>query len=185
MRNINKLVLSAFFLALGLIMPFLTGQIPEIGNMLLPMHIPVLICGFVCGWKYGLIVGFVVPILRSMIFAMPPILTALGMAFELATYGAITGVLYNKLPKSKSTIYVSLILSMVAGRVVWGLISVMIYGLSGTAFSWQLFIGGALLNAIPGIILQIVLIPVLVMALEKTGVIENDRSHKATLGTIS
>ena len=178
MRELKKLVLSAFFLALGLVMPFLTGQIPEIGSMLLPMHIPVLICGFICGWKYGLIVGFVVPILRSFLFSMPPIMTAIGMSFELAAYGAMTGLLYNKLQKSKLSIYLSLLLSMITGRVIWGLASVVIYGVGGNAFSWQMFVGGALLNAIPGIILQLVLIPVLVMALERTGVMrEYDRNH--------
>ena len=172
MNNLKKLVLSAFFLALGLVMPFLTGQIPQIGSMLLPMHIPVLICGFVCGWKYGLAVGFIVPILRSFTFGMPPLMTAIGMAFELATYGAITGFLYKKLPKSKITIYASLLMAMVAGRVVWGVVSIVIYGVAGNPFSWQMFVGGALLNAIPGIILQVVLIPILVMSLEKAGVMK-------------
>lgn len=174
MKNINKLVLAALFIALGIIMPFLTGQIPEIGSMLLPMHIPVLICGFICGWKYGLAVGFVVPLLRSICFGMPPFLTAISMAFELAAYGAITGLLYKRLPKSKGSIYISLITAMAAGRIVWGLISFVIYGISGNGFSMQMFLAGALLNAIPGIILQIVLIPILVMALERTGVMKID-----------
>ena len=174
MKKIKKLVLAALFLAIGYVMPFLTGQIPEIGNMLLPMHIPVLICGFICGWKYGLLVGFLVPLLRSFTLGMPPIMTAIGMAFELAVYGAVTGFLYKKLPKAKISIYVSLIMAMIFGRVVWGAISVVIYGLGGNPFSWQMFVGGALLNAIPGIILQIVLVPVLVMALEKTGVTKSN-----------
>ena len=103
MNKINTLTLAALFLALGLVLPFLTGQIPEIGGMLLPMHIPVLICGFVCGWKYGLVVGFITPLLRMMLFGMPPLATAVGMAFELATYGAVTGIVYHKLPFSKFT----------------------------------------------------------------------------------
>lgn len=172
MKSIKRMVLAALFLALGLVMPFLTGQIPEIGSMLLPMHIPVLICGFVCGWKYGLVVGFIVPLLRSFLFTMPPMMTAIGMAFELATYGAVTGSLYQKLPKSKIRIYISLFIAMIVGRVVWGIVSIVIYGIGGNPFSWQMFIGGALLNAIPGIILQIVLIPILVMALEKAGVMK-------------
>ncbi|MBQ8802136.1 MAG: ECF transporter S component [Tyzzerella sp.] len=172
MKSIKRMVLAALFLALGLVMPFLTGQIPEIGSMLLPMHIPVLICGFVCGWKYGLVVGFIVPLLRSFLFTMPPMMTAIGMAFELATYGAITGILYQKLPKSKARIYISLLAAMIVGRIVWGIVSIVIYGIGGNVFSWQMFIGGALLNAVPGIILQIVLIPILVMALERTGVMK-------------
>ena len=164
------MILSAFFLALGLVMPFITGQIPEIGSMLLPMHIPVLICGFVCGWKYGGLVGFVVPLMRSVIWGMPPIMTAIGMAFELAAYGIVTGFLYKRFPKNKFLLYAELVVAMILGRVVWGAVSIVIYGIQGNAFSWQIFMGGALLNAIPGIILQIVLVPVLVMALQRLGV---------------
>ena len=166
----KKMILSAFFLALGLVMPFITGQIPEIGSMLLPMHIPVLICGFVCGWKYGGLVGFIVPLMRSVIWGMPPIMTAICMAFELAAYGMMTGLLYKIFPKGKVMIYIELIVAMFIGRVVWGVVSIVIYGIQGNAFSWQIFMGGALLNAIPGIILQIVLVPVLVMALQRLGV---------------
>lgn len=170
----KKMVLSAFFLALGLVLPFLTGQIPEIGGMLLPMHIPVLICGYVCGWKYGLLVGFITPLFRTMLFGMPPLPTAIGMAFELATYGAVTGILYNMLKNSKLRIYISLFAAMLAGRLVWGAVSMVIYGVNGTAFTLQMFMAGALLNAIPGIILQIVLIPILMLALEKSGVLRID-----------
>ncbi len=174
MKNRKRMILAAFFLALGLVMPFLTGQIPELGNKLLPMHIPVIICGYVCGWQYGLIVGFIVPLLRSVMFGMPLLIKAVAMAFELATYGAVTGILYQKLRKSKVKIYISLLTAMIAGRLIWGAVSVIIYGIGGTAFSWQIFIGGAVLNAIPGIILQIVLIPILMLALEKAGVINAD-----------
>ena len=94
----KKLVLASLFLAIGLILPFFTGQIPAIGNMLLPMHIPVLICGFVCGWKYGFLVGGIMPILRSFLFGMPVIFpNAIAMAVELATYGACTGIFGKKL----------------------------------------------------------------------------------------
>ena len=170
----KKMILSAFFLALGLVMPFITGQIPEIGSMLLPMHIPVLICGFVCGWKYGGLVGFIVPLMRSVIWGMPPIMTAICMAFELAAYGMMTGLFYKIFPKGKVMIYIELIVAMVIGRVVWGIVSIVIYGIQGNAFSWQIFMGGALLNAIPGIILQIVLVPVLVMALQRLGVMNSN-----------
>ena len=176
MKNLKSMVLAALFLALGLLMPFLTMQIREIGNMLLPMHVPVLICGFVCGWKYGLLVGFITPLLRSVIFGMPLMFpSAVSMAFELATYGAIVGILYYALRNSKLRIYISLLVAMLAGRIVWGAVMMIISGVNKSAFSWQMFVSGALLNAIPGIILQIVLIPILVFALERTGVtnIEN------------
>lgn len=186
MKNMTRLTLAGFFLALGLVLPFFTGQIPEIGSALLPMHIPVIICGFICGWKYGLLVGFLSPLLRNLLFAMPPINVALAMAFELAAYGAVTGILYQKLPKSKLKIYLSLLPAMVAGRLIWGAVSIVIYGLGDTPFTWQMFIAGALLNAIPGIILQIVLIPLLMIALEKSGAINyNDQYFTTTCRTLS
>ena len=171
--SVRYLTLSALFLALGIVLPFLTGQIPSIGSMLLPMHIPVLLCGFVCGWQWGLAVGFVLPLLRSVLFTMPPMMpTAVAMAFEMAVYGAVTGLLYDGLSKNTASIYKSLIGAMLAGRIVWGVVSMGLFSMVGKTFSWQIFVGGALLNAIPGIILQIVLIPMIVLALKRAKVME-------------
>lgn len=170
--SVLKLVLSALFLALGIVLPSLTGSIPQVGKMLLPMHIPVLLCGFVCGWPFGLAVGFITPLLRSMLFSAPPMMpTAVGMAFELAVYGAVVGILYARLPKRNWAVYVSLIGAMLAGRIVWGIISVPLHGLNGSAFSFQAFIAGAILNAVPGIILQLVLIPVIIIGLKRARVL--------------
>ena len=159
--NVKKLILSALFLAMAQVLPFLTGQIPEVGSMLCPMHIPALLCGFFCGWPWGLMVGFVAPILRSVTFGMPPMFpVAICMAFELATYGAVSGALYEKLPKKKSSIYAALLVAMVLGRLVCA-------GLDVSAFGLSAFWAGAITTAIPGIVVQIILIPILVMALEK------------------
>lgn len=168
----SSLAVAAIFLALGIVMPFLTGQIPGIGSRLLPMHIPVLICGYVCGWRYGLLVGFVVPLLRSVMFGMPPLMpTAVAMAFELAAYGCVTGMLYERLRGQKLAIYASLIGAMLAGRVVWGLVSIPLYGIAGSSFSLHVFWVSGFANAVPGIILQLVLIPVVVEALRRANVI--------------
>lgn len=173
-KSSRKLVLTAFFIALGFILPFFTGQIQSIGNKLLPMHIPILLCGFVCGWRYGLIAGFITPITRSLIYGMPPMFpVAAAMAFELATYGLITGFLYNKLPKTKLNLFISLISAMIGGRIVWGIVSYFIYGMKNIPYGLELFIGGAFLNAIPGIIIQLILIPIIITALEKAKLIEN------------
>ena len=127
--DVKTLVLSALFLALALVLPFLTGQIPEIGSMLCPMHIPVLLCGFFCGWPWGLAVGFIAPLLRSLLFGMPPMFpVAVSMAFELATYGSISGLLYRKLPQNKLSVYISLLTAMIAGRLVWGLVRFLAQG---------------------------------------------------------
>ena len=166
--NVKTLVLAALFLALALVLPFLTGQIPEIGSMLCPMHIPALLCGYFCGWPWGLAVGLIAPILRSLLFGMPPMFpVASCMAFELATYGAISGLLYSKLPHNKVSIYTSLLTAMVAGRLVWGIARFLCAGLNVSAFGLSAFWAGAITTAIPGIIVQILLIPVIVMALEK------------------
>ncbi len=177
MKNLStkKIVYSGLFLALGIVLPFLTGQIPSIGRSLLPMHIPVLICGFVLGWPYGLIVGFITPILRSALFTMPPMYpSAIAMAFELAAYGCIAGIFYKLLPKKNINIYITLIISMLCGRIVWGIVSLVLYGLQGNAFTMEIFMSGAFINAIPGIILQIILIPPLIYALKKGSLIENE-----------
>lgn len=168
--QIRRLTYAALSLAIALVLPFLTGQIPEIGSMLSPMHIPVLLCGFMCGWPWGLAVGFIAPLLRSVLFGMPALIPgAVAMAFELAVYGGVSGFLRQKLPRTKGMTYVVLLISMIAGRLVWGAARVILAGLSGSSFTWALFLAGAVTNAIPGIILQLVLVPVLVIALEKAG----------------
>jgi len=170
---VRSLVTAALMLALCLVLPFLTGQIPEIGGMLCPMHLPVLLCGFLCGPVWALIVGAVAPVLRYVLFSMPPIYpVGLAMCFELAAYGLVSGLLYRCLPKKTWSIYVSLIVAMILGRVVWGAVRAVISGAGGAEFTWQLFLAGGFTQAIPGIILQIVLIPILVLALRRAKLTE-------------
>ena len=167
-NRLYQMVLSAMFLALALILPFFTGQIKGIGKALCPMHIPVLLCGFFCGPWYGLAVGAIAPLLRFAVFGMPVIMpTGIGMCFELAAYGCISGLLYAALPKKKVYVYLSLLCAMIAGRFIWGVVRTALAGLSHTEFGWTAFFAGAVTEAIPGMILQIVLIPILVMTLKK------------------
>jgi len=118
--HIFNLTLAAMFLAVGLILPFLTGQIPQIGNKLLPMHIPVLLCGLICGWKYGLAVGFILTLLRYFLFGMPVLFpTGIAMAFELCTYGFTVGLLYSRSHwKCVVALYRSMIIAMIASANV-------------------------------------------------------------------
>lgn len=172
--NINNLALSAMFLALAFVMPFLTGQVPQIGSMLLPMHIPVILCGYICGGPWGLAVGFIAPLLRSVTLGMPPLFpTAFSMAFELATYGFMSGFLHKLLPKKKSSVYISLILSMIVGRIVWGIVQLACVGLNFEQFGLSAFWAGAVANALPGIIAQLVLIPIIVMFLDKRKLVKD------------
>lgn len=172
--NIKNLALAAMFMALGLVLPFFTGQIPQIGKMLLPMHIPILLCGLICGWKYGLAVGFVTPLLRSVIFGMPILYPmAIGMAFELMTYGFVIGFLYERSRwKCIFALYRCLIIAMLSGRIVWGIAQMVLLGVGQNGFTYQAFIAGAFLDAIPGIIIQLVLIPAVMVLLNKTGQLE-------------
>ena len=172
-KAVKKVTLSAMFMAIGIVLPFLTGQIRQIGTMLLPMHLPVFLCGLICGWQYGAVVGFVLPLLRSMIFGMPQMYPmARAMAFELATYGCVAGLLYGKSRwKCIRALYRALILAMVAGRLVWGLVETILLGLGGTMFTWQMFLSGALLNSVPGIVIQLTLIPGIMITLNKVGLV--------------
>lgn len=172
--HVQKMVYTSLSLALALVLPFLTGQIPEIGSMLCPMHIPVLLCGFLCGWKWGALAGAAAPILRSAIFTMPPMYpTAVGMMFELAAYGLCAGLLYTVLPRTVAGIYASLLISMLLGRLVWGAAQVILLSIDGNAFTFSAFIAGAVTKAVPGIVLQILLIPPVVAVLEKEGYVLN------------
>ncbi len=168
----DKMVWSGVFMALGIVMPFLTGQIPGIGKMLLPMHFPVMVCGFVCGAPYGLTVGGIVPLLRSALFGMPVLYpTAVSMAFELGTYGLVTGLLYNLLPKKNRMIYPALISAMMVGRLVAGVANAVLYGVRGESYSMQLFMTVMFVNAMPGILLQLILVPVVIVLFRKAKVL--------------
>ncbi len=159
-----KSVLSGLFLALALLLPFLTASNREIGNMLLPMHIPVLLCGFICGPFWGSAVGLAAPLLRSLAFGMPQMFpTAVAMAAELATYGLVSGLLYSINRKRILGLYLSLTAAMLAGRLVWGAVSLLLYGLSSSPFGWAAFVSGAFINAVPGIIIQFIAVPPLVI----------------------
>ena len=171
--TIRRMVWAAVCLALCMVLPFLTGQIPQIGSAISPMHIPVLLAGFLCGPWWAAAVGAVAPLLRFALFGMPPIFpTGVAMCFELAAYGLVSGALYARLPKKTSNIYVSLIAAMLTGRVVWGIVRVVLSGVSGEPFTWAAFMAGAFLNAIPGIIIHILLIPIIVLALKKANLMD-------------
>lgn len=172
--QVRKLTYAALYLAIALVLPFITGQIPEIGKALCPMHIPALLCGFVCGWPWGIAVGFIAPLLRGVLFGMPVLFpTGVAMAFELAVYGGMAGWLYAALPRKTWITYAVLITAMIAGRLVWGAVRVALAGMTGSEFTVALFLAGAVTNAIPGIILHIILIPALVIAMDRAGLTLN------------
>lgn len=170
-ETLRRLVLSAMFLAIGLILPFFTGQIQQIGNMLLPMHIPVLLCGLICGWQYGALIGAILPLLRFVLFGMPMLYpNALAMSVELCVYGLAVGFIYGMFKKQGIIpVYISLVVSMILGRVVWGGSMTVLLSMRDSTFTASAFLAGAVLNAIPGIILQLLLIPAIMTSLHAAG----------------
>lgn len=169
-RPTRVLVLAALFLALGILLPFLTGQLKEVGDSLLPMHLPVLLCGIVCGSGFGFGVGLILPLLRAVTVGMPPLYpNAVWMAAELATYGLVIGLLYHaRARKTRGHLFFSLIVAMLAGRIVWGGVKALLLGVAGKGFTVQAFIAGGFIDALPGIILQLILIPLIVEVLRHT-----------------
>ena len=164
----RDIVLAALFLALAFVLPMMTGHVPQIGNMLCPMHLPVLLCGFLLGGPWGLAIGVAAPLLRSVLFGMPPFFPiAISMAFELGTYGLVSGLLYRRVKHTLPMMYAVLISAMVAGRLVWGAVRFVLAGLTGSSFPFSAFLSGALLTAVPGIVAQLILIPLILTALQK------------------
>ena len=167
-RN-TRFITAGMLLGTGMILPFLTLQIKEIGDSLLPMHLPIMLCGIFCGWKYGLVCGLLLPFLRSVCFGMTPVYpNALWMALELAGYGSVVSVLYNCVFKKRFwCVYPSLLIAMIVGRIIWGISKAILLGFTDKAFTFTMFLVQGFVDAVPGIILQLILIPFIVKIREK------------------
>lgn len=181
MRNRTySLTIAGICLSLCLLLPFVTGQIPRFGQMLSPMHLPVLLCGLVCGPLYGAAVGAVAPLLRSLLFSMPPLFpTATAMVFELAVYGLVAGLLRRLLPKKRGCLLLALVGAMLTGRLVGGLAQFLfvVFGLTET-YSLSLFLAAYVTSALPGIVLQLILLPPLTVLLERQGIARTVKKKK-------
>lgn len=165
----KTLVLAALFLAVGVVLPSLTGSIKEIGDSLLPMHLVVMLCGVICGWPYATLIGLILPFFRSLLFSMPPLYpNAVWMALELATYGFVIGFLYAR-RKTYSLGYLlfCLVSSMLAGRAVWGIAKAVLLGVAGKPFGIEAFLIGGFVDAVPGLIIQFITVPLVVALLER------------------
>ncbi|WP_042275302.1 ECF transporter S component [[Clostridium] dakarense] len=160
----KKIVLSGIFIAFGIILPMVFHTVNMAGPIFLPMHIPVLIGGFLLGPIYGGLVGFITPILSGLMTGMPPIVPMMPiMAFELCAYGIITGFLFSKTKK----IYISLIGAMIGGRI-FAMIGAFLVSLTiAPQVNPVMFVFGNLAQAIPGMLIQIVFIPVVVKFMTK------------------
>ena len=170
--SIRRLVTAALCVALAVVLPQTMHAIPNAGSVMLPMHIPVLLCGLVCGWPYGLACGILSPVMSHFITSMPgtPYLPA--MICELAAYGLISGLTAQYIHTGKRTldIYIQLISAMLLGRVVYGAVNALIF--KAGSYSMEIFISAAFVTALPGIIIQLVFLPAIVLLLEKAKVAE-------------
>lgn len=170
-RSVFALVLASLMVALGIVLPFLTVSNPQLGSVFLLMHIPALITGLVLGPRYGLMVGFITPLFRSILVSMPPLYPqAIVMAFEIGTYGFVIG-LVHKVFKNKHDLFVlvSLVLALLGGRFIWGLAAGVLYPTAGLNFNLDTFVKAAFITGLPGIGIQVVLIPLLYIYLNKSG----------------
>lgn len=167
--KIKNMVLTGLCVGIGLLLPQLLHSVPYAGQIFLPMHIPVLLCGLLCGATWGLAAGLLTPLLSSLLFSMPPMAYLPGMLLELAVYGLIAGLLYRKI---RLNLFLALLLSMLAGRIAYGLLNTALFlGGSIGDYSFTIFFSAMFVTALPGIVIQIVLLPALVFGLEKTGVV--------------
>ena len=171
--KIKDITLASMFIALGIVLPLLTGSNPELGSMFLLMHIPVLIAGLVLGGTYGLLVGMITPILRSVLVGMPPLFpVALAMMFELGAYGFFIGFSSKLLPKKSAFVYVSLLIALLLGRGVWGAAAAIFYPLAGFGFTFDKFLTAAFVTGLPGIAIQVVVVPLVYIYLQRTRLLD-------------
>lgn len=167
MNKTKKLTFAAMCLALGVILPQAFHMIPNAGNIFLPMHIPVLICGFICGPFYGLTVGIITPCLSHIIFSMPPAMMLGQMIVELGVYGLCTGLLNQIITINNELLkyYLVLIISMVVGRITYGICNALLFKAGN--YSLSIWLSAAFIKGLPGIIIQLVLIPTIVKTIKK------------------
>lgn len=175
-KTIYQMVISAMLIAVGLVLPLFLGQVQIFMQGISPMHIPAFIAGLTCGPVYGALVGFITPLLRMMTFGMPMPPVAIPMAFELAVYGAVTGILYpifvcKVLPKNKAShligILLSMLVAMVGGRIVGGIAKAIFLGIQGTGYGFEAFVAAYVVGTAVGAVLHLIICPIVVLALEK------------------
>ena len=170
MSHIKKIVLTAVCAALCVVVPMAFHSIPNAGSIFLPMHLPVLLCGMLCGWPFGLTCGLLGPLLSSLITAMPPAAVLPGMLVECTVYGAVAGALLQHVNTKNryADLYISLVPAMLLGRVLSGIVKALILtpGLSLAAWATASFV-----TSLPGIAIQLILLPILVIGLERAKLI--------------
>lgn len=175
---LNKFIITAVCIALCIVLPIAMHSIPNGGTLFSPMHIPALLCGIVCGAPYGLLCGLLGPLLSSLLTSMPAMAKLPFMMIELAMYGMICGLIMQVLHSGRLVLdlYASLLIAMLSGRIVAGIVKALF--LAGESYSWSIWATGYFVSCLPGIIVQLILIPTLYIALERAKLIPG-RYHRA------
>lgn len=166
-KYIWEMVLASLCVALGVVLPVAVHWVPNAGSVLLPMHIPVLLCGLLCGPAYGLACGLLAPLLSSLITGMPPVAYLPSMLCELAVYGFVAGLLIClvRTRSQAANVYIALIGAMLVGRAAYGAMNALIFRVG--EYSLQIWMAASFVTALPGIVIQLVLLPLIVLALRK------------------
>lgn len=169
--TLRKIVITAVCIALCLVLPQALHAIPKAGIIFSPMHLPVLLCGLICGWQYGLLCGMTAPLLSSLITSMPIMSNLPFMMVELAVYGFVTGLLIKYLHTGRTiyNIYIALLAAMLSGRIIAGILMAIFY--VGGSYSWSAWVTGYFVSCLPGIVVQLILIPILYLTLKRAGLV--------------
>lgn len=171
MSAVKKSIITAVCIALCVVLPQAFHAVPNAGAIYLPMHIPVLLCGLICGWSYGLLCGLAGPALSALLTGMPPAAVLPGMLVECGVYGLAAGLLMQ-LVRTKhlyADLYISLAAAMLLGRVVSGIAKALIF--SAGSYSMASWVAGSFVTALPGIVIQLALLPSIVYALMRARLI--------------
>ncbi len=175
MKNTTKnITVTGVCIAIAVLLPMVFHTVPNGGSIFLPMHIPVLFCGLACGWQYGLLCGAISPILSSLITGMPPAAKLPSMVVELAVYGLAASFMMLLLKVNIKTLklYLSLVIAMLAGRLASGIVGALIFA-RGT-FAVSAWLTASFVTGLPGIAIQLVLIPLLYTVLVKAKLLPSD-----------
>ena len=164
---LNKSILTALCVALCVVLPMTLHAIPKGGVLFSPMHLPVLLCGLVCGAPFGLVCGILGPLVSSLLTGMPVFGYMPVMMIELGLYGLISGLVMQFLRSGKLVVdlYAALVIAMLGGRVITGILRALIF--AGGSYSWSAWAAGYFVSCLPGIIIQLILIPIIYVALER------------------
>lgn len=170
-RPTRHMIIAAVMIALGIVLPMTFHSFPDGGKVFLPMHIPVMVGAFFLPWTWAIAVGALTPILSFLLTGMPPLAPmpmVIIMVFELMTYALIISLLRKKVLKQKkwySPIW-AMIPAMVAGRIIAGLVLFLLLQIYlPMKINPLIFVSGGITTGLPGIIAQIIIIPIIYQVL--------------------